>query len=323
MPDMPARHSLWTTVILLFLTAHATAQQTTRPSVPERPGILFLRNMQASLEKANLTDEQRPRIAALMADLQKKAIQLRQEAANGTDVRGQLRTAINDFRAALFDILTPEQGRTVRQSMLALMAAGPPPGAGGLFAQPLVVQPKKPKPLAVQSVTTQPIGAAVGNDAPDFEVLSATGGRIKSANLKNRVVVLEFGSLSAPSFRDRAPDMQRVAEKYGARAFFLVIYTREQHAGDSDSQRNIDDGISVDQPADMDLRVRRANEARLTLHITLPMGVDNMDDSTADAYGGFPNATVVIGRDGKIFARQQWTDPSGLGRIIDAALAAQ
>jgi len=45
-----------------------------------------------------------------------------------------------------------------------------------------------------------------------------------------------------------------------------------------------------------------------------------MDDAASNAYGGFPNATVIIGRDGSIVARQQWTDPSGLPRLIDAAV---
>jgi hypothetical protein len=61
---------------------------------------------------------------------------------------------------------------------------------------------------------------------------------------------------------------------------------------------------------------------RQALHITLPIGVDGMDDAVSKAYGGFPNATVVIGRDGRIAGRQQWTDPSGLPRLIEAALAA-
>jgi len=59
--------------------------------------------------------------------------------------------------------------------------------------------------------------------------------------------------------------------------------------------------------------------AQQILHITLPMAVDSMTDQIAGAYGGMPNGAVVIGKDGKIVAREQWTNPDSLRRAIDRA----
>ena len=44
-----------------------------------------------------------------------------------------------------------------------------------------------------------------------------------------------------------------------------------------------------------------------------------MSDSAAKDYGALENSAYVIGRDGKILARQQWLDPFGLRRVVDDA----
>jgi tRNA(Arg) A34 adenosine deaminase TadA len=49
------------------------------------------------------------------------------------------------------------------------------------------------------------------------------------------------------------------------------------------------------------------------------MAVDSMTDEIAGAYGGMPNGAVVIGKDGKIISREQWTNPDSLRRAIDHA----
>ena len=53
------------------------------------------------------------------------------------------------------------------------------------------------------------------------------------------------------------------------------------------------------------------------------MLVDTLDDTVAKAYGLTPNGAVVIGRDGKVAARQRWFEPVALRQMIDAAVAAR
>jgi hypothetical protein len=45
-----------------------------------------------------------------------------------------------------------------------------------------------------------------------------------------------------------------------------------------------------------------------------------MEDTTLTAYNAGANSAFVIGREGKIVARQQWCDPSGLRHWIDQAI---
>ena len=76
------------------------------------------------------------------------------------------------------------------------------------------------------------------------------------------------------------------------------------------------------QATTLDERKAEAQEAQRELRITIPMAVDSMDDAVANAYGTFPNGAIVIGKDGTIAARQQWTNPDTLREAIDQAYAA-
>jgi len=75
----------------------------------------------------------------------------------------------------------------------------------------------------------------------------------------------------------------------------------------------------VHQPTDIETRMDIAEKAKTYLHISIPLLVDDLEDTAAKAYNGAPNATVILAG-GNIVARQQWTDPSGLPRLIDDAL---
>jgi hypothetical protein len=84
-------------------------------------------------------------------------------------------------------------------------------------------------------------------------------------------------------------------------------------------ERNKDDNILIEQPRTDAERRDLAKQTVNTLKITLPVLVDGIDDAVSKAYGLSPNGAVVIGRDGKIFARQKWFEPVGLRQQIDAA----
>src|SRR3712207_7457549 len=49
---------------------------------------------------------------------------------------------------------------------------------------------------------------------------------------RSKTSVLIFGSLTSPSFRDRMPRIQALADSYGNGVMWIVIYTREMHPGD-------------------------------------------------------------------------------------------
>jgi hypothetical protein len=51
----------------------------------------------------------------------------------------------------------------------------------------------------------------------------------------------------------------------------------------------------------------------------VPVALDDMNDTALTAYGGAVNGAVVIGRDGRVAARQRWFDPHTLRRHIEQA----
>jgi hypothetical protein len=103
---------------------------------------------------------------------------------------------------------------------------------------------------------------------------------------------------------------------------FLIIYTRESHpVGEWEVERNRRAGILVEQPQTLDQRKALARQAKNLLKINLPIALDNMENETATAYDGFTTAAVIVGRDGTILARRNWTDTHSLRRSIDQAIA--
>ena len=163
-------------------------------------------------------------------------------------------------------------------------------------------------------------GPGVGEPAPALDLPRLDGTRLRLDNLKGRIVVLVFGSYSSPSFRNRAAALDQLRLETGTKAQFIVIYGREAHpAGEWEVSRNKQDGVAVQQPRTDADRKALAQTARETLKLTTPIALDTIDNSAASAYGAGANSAYVIGRDGKIAARQAWFEPLALKRAIDAA----
>ena len=296
---------------LPVLREQASTRPTTRPAQAWSPAQRY-EALKAALAKMDLSDDQKQQIAQLFSETDKKIEQVRQSAAAGQDVQPQLAQLRQDMRSRLVEILTPDQAQQLRDTMQQLGGGGrltaadskKPPGASS-DPSPPDTRPSLPEP---------------GADAPDFKAVMLGGNVMQLSKWKGHVVVIEFGSLSCPVFRDRAPEMEKLRADVGIRAAFLMIYTREAFPiGAENLQRNADEGISIPQAADLTERKAAAVRAQQILHITLPMAVDSMTDQIAGAYGGMPNGAVVIGKDGKIVAREQWTNPDSLRRAIDRA----
>jgi hypothetical protein len=132
---------------------------------------------------------------------------------------------------------------------------------------------------------------------------------------------MEFGSLSCPVFRQHVQAMEKLKAAEGQRAFFILVYTRENFpAGEKNVDSNKADGISVPEATTLDQRKAEALATQRQLHITFNVAVDSMDNAVSKAFGTFPNGTVVIGKDGTIAARDEWTNPDTLKDAIDDAV---
>lgn len=277
-------------------------------AAPPRPAER-LEALRAALAKLDLSDEQKKKVADLLASLQAKLQDIRQSPDSG-DAQARLQQLRQDIRSKLQEILTPDQMQQFRDLMQEQS------GAGGRLS---AVDADKPDADA-RPTDSKPILPQPGDAAPDFAAVMLGGNTMHLSTWKGHVVVIEFGSLSCPVFRDEAPRMEQLRNEMGMRAAFLLIYTREAFpAGPENLPRNADEGVSIPQASDLIQRKAAAERARAALHITIPTAVDSMSDEIANAYGGMPNGAVVIGKDGKIVAREQWTNPDSLRRAIDRA----
>jgi peroxiredoxin len=273
------------------------------------------------LEEVKITDEQRAKIHTVMDETRKRLQELRSQAqGGGQQARGKFREVMEDARTKINEILTEEQRAKFRELMRQREGGpgGGPGGGGGEQRQQQQQQQQNEQPPPPNA----PQGVQRGDPAPEFALVKLDGRPVQLSSFKGRVLVVEFGSYTCPTFRDRAKAMEELKKDYNTRAQFLIIYTKEAHpTGQWEVERNKTEEIEIDQPRTLEGRRTIAKRAVEKLDISIPAAIDTMEDTAATAYTGFPNAAFVISRDGKIAARQQWADPAALARHIDAALA--
>ena len=80
-----------------------------------------------------------------------------------------------------------------------------------------------------------------------------------------------------------------------------MVYIREAHPSDAwQLPVNVKDDVVYTSPTDANERVNLAGVCVRKLGIEMPAIVDNFDDSTDQAYSGWPDRLYVIDRDGRI-----------------------
>lgn len=169
-------------------------------------------------------------------------------------------------------------------------------------------------------------GPAKGSQAPGFSLQTLDGKSVRlSEFIGKKPVVLEFGSYTCPVFRGHHGRMEKLYAKYRDRVAFLMIYTTEAHPNKDPSpytgkewvtKPNKARGILYRQPTNEAERKKVASDARAELEITMPLLLDDMQDSTWNAYGRAPNSGYLIGMDGRIKLRQGWLKPKDLEKAI-------
>jgi hypothetical protein len=107
---------------------------------------------------------------------------------------------------------------------------------------------------------------------------------------------------------------------------FLVVYIREAHPEEGwVVSPNRDEGILVNDPTTTDERVEVAASCAINLAIRMPVVVDEIDDTIADAYGALPDRLYLIARDGTIAFQGEpgpWGfDPNALDEAITKTVA--
>ncbi len=154
----------------------------------------------------------------------------------------------------------------------------------------------------------------VGDPAPDFDLPTVSGERIRLRDLRGRYVVFMFVAMTCPPARMQTPRFEALQAKYSRDdVVFLLVYSRERHAG----ERGYPEFRNASNDAE------KAELAKLLATRTcLPIAVDGIDEQTLRLYGAVPNAAYVLNPQGTIIFRSTWADSRKIEQVLDTALGA-
>ena len=136
---------------------------------------------------------------------------------------------------------------------------------------------------------------AVGEEAPDFRLRDLGGRWIGLGEYLGRgYLVLLFCSVSSPSFRKTALQMDRLAKNWERLEVKVVaVYTREAHPA----------ALRKKAPRSYRERAALARHAWADLKLKIPVLIDEWEDPAHRAYGAMPGSAFLLDSHGKIVAR--------------------
>jgi len=146
-------------------------------------------------------------------------------------------------------------------------------------------------------------GPQLNEPAPDFTLKTHDGTQtIRLADvIGKKPVVIVFGNFTCGPFRSMYPGVEDVYRRFKDDVVFLGVYVREAHPTDGwkmDSNAKV--GIEVAQPKTYGERSAVATKCHALLKPTIPLLVDEIDDSTGNAYSGMPARLYVIDTAGRV-----------------------
>ncbi|MFN9718593.1 MAG: deiodinase family protein [Planctomycetota bacterium] len=146
-------------------------------------------------------------------------------------------------------------------------------------------------------------GPGLNEPAPDFELkLLGSGEPVRlSKRLGGKPIVLVFGNFTCGPFRSMYSTVEAVRERQKSNADFLFIYVREAHPTDGWAMKSNENvGVAVAQPTTYHERSAVAEQCAAKLKPSIPLLVDDIEDTVGNAYSGMPARLYVIDPEGKV-----------------------
>jgi alkyl hydroperoxide reductase subunit AhpC len=159
------------------------------------------------------------------------------------------------------------------------------------------------KGLFAGEVGSMQEGPQINAPAPDFTLKTHDGRQtVHLADVIGRKpVVLVFGNFTCGPFRSMYPGVEDVYRRFHDEAVFLGVYVREAHPTDGwKMESNARVGVAVSQPQSYDERTAVAQQCHRLLKPSIPLLVDDIQDTTGHAYSGMPARLYVIDLQGKV-----------------------
>jgi len=166
--------------------------------------------------------------------------------------------------------------------------------------------------LAASDAENVKRGVEAGERAADATLATLDGESVRLSELwSERPAVVEFGSITCPVFTGKVDVMNALARTYAGEVDFYVVYAREAHPGQRyPAHRSFEE------------KVANASEARREEGVDRTVLVDDLDGTMHRAYDALPNSAYVVGTDGVVAHRADWTDPAAIDRTLAALLEA-
>jgi hypothetical protein len=161
------------------------------------------------------------------------------------------------------------------------------------------------KQLAAERAPIEAAAPKVGDAAPVFTAqrLAAdgtlTGEQVGLDDYRGRPLALLFGSYTCPIYRGQTARFNQIFDELHERLDFLLIYTSEAHPEDGWQVRiNHTQNIVYDQPTRIETRATIAADCIRARGTTMPVAIDDMDDTVSKLYSGTPERLYLIDADG-------------------------
>lgn len=323
--------SLW----VLIGMSPVTRAESSEP--PNRPRIV--QQLDQTLEKLDLTDEQRAAVDQVLEDLARQLDRLRQQASLDS-LREETVQTLQQARDRLNEVLTPEQSGLLDQWLPGRFGSSDP-GANNkmmsstdssLMEMSMTGENLRTSPTPATLPASQSEGSKTtqspalsslipGMPVPVFTLNTLDKKTVSLTKYRGKPVVLIFGSFTSPTFRDKVPAFNALKKEFRNKAHFVVIYTREAYPNNEwEVQRNLNEQIRINQHTTLEERLQIARMTVDGLKIDTDVLVDDMDDGVATKYDALPNGCVILDAQGRLIRKQKWADPHTVRIVLNNAL---
>ena len=120
-------------------------------------------------------------------------------------------------------------------------------------------------------------------------------------------------------------ELEELHDRYADRVAFFIVYIREAHPEDGwVLEENRLAEIALSDPTSLEERAGAAGACSVRLQPRIPILIDDVDDSAALAYGGWPDRLYLIGSDGRVAFQGRrgpdGFDPAELASALESEL---
>ena len=148
-------------------------------------------------------------------------------------------------------------------------------------------------------------GPKAGEMFIDFQAVTLDRKQVSFSDYLDQPIVLDTGSITCPMYANTKADMNELQKQY-PNVHFLLLYIREAHpGGKTEAITSMKEKIEHAQ-----LTHKYYNEQREIL-------VDSVEGTAHKLYGSMPNMTYVIGTNGIVKFRANWTNIDALIKVLE------